>query len=185
MHYLVKTTGVARSGVTEFNAATVQFQPATLPAPPRDAGNIRFRAGLTLEAIQQGLQYFCNSIFGYEKTKYFQNLVFQRVFSGQHVLGISATGSGKSLCFWLPALLRPRLTLIICPLRSLDARPAFEFAQQRHRLRRFHQLRRARAEPAQHHAGSHVGFCQAALHHCVINKSPSTGFQIFSAVLNC
>lgn len=119
LHYLVKTKGVARSGVPEFNAANVQFQPATLPAPPRDARRIRFRAGLTLEAIQQRLQYFCSGIFGYEKTKPFQNLIFQRVFNGEHVLGISATGSGKSLCFWLPALLRPGLTLIICPLRSL------------------------------------------------------------------
>lgn len=119
LHYLVKTKGVARSGVPEFNAANVQFQPATLPAPPRDAGRVRFRAGLTLEAIQQRLQYFCSGIFGYEKTKPFQNLIFQRVFNGEHVLGISATGSGKSLCFWLPALLRPGLTLIICPLRSL------------------------------------------------------------------
>ncbi len=119
LHPLVKTTGVPRSGVTEWNATTVQLQPATLPAPPRDAGRVRFRAGLALEVIQQRLQYFCSGIFGFEKTKPFQNLILQRVFNGEHVLGISATGSGKSLCFWLPALLRPGLTLIICPLRSL------------------------------------------------------------------
>lgn len=119
MHPLVKATGVARIGLVEWNANTVQLQPATLPAPPRAAGKVGFRSGLTLDAIQQRLQYFCSSVFGYEKSKPFQNLIFQRVFNGEHVLGISATGSGKSLCFWLPALLRPGLTLIICPLRSL------------------------------------------------------------------
>ena len=119
MHPLVKATGVARIGLVEWNANTVQLQPATLPAPPRAAGKVGFRSGLTLDTIQQRLQYFCSSVFGYEKSKPFQNLIFQRVFNGEHVLGISATGSGKSLCFWLPALLRPGLTLIICPLRSL------------------------------------------------------------------
>ena len=119
LHHLVKTMGVVNNGATEWNASTVQLQPATLPEPPRAAGNIRFREGLTLETIQQGLQYFCSAVFGYGETKAFQNTVLQRVFNGQHVLGISATGSGKSLCFWLPALLRPGLTLIICPLRSL------------------------------------------------------------------
>lgn len=119
LHRLVKITDVAKKGVTEWTASTVQLNPATLPAPPINAGRVRFRAGLTLEAIRQGLQYFCSTVFGYEETKPFQNTVLQRVFNGQHVLGISATGSGKSLCFWLPALLRPGLTLIICPLRSL------------------------------------------------------------------
>lgn len=119
LHRLVKITGVASQGVTDLNAFAVQVPPAALPAPPREAGRVRFREGLTLEAIQQKLQYFCSTVFGYEKTKPFQNLIFQRVFNGEHVLGISATGSGKSLCFWLPALLRPGLTLIICPLRSL------------------------------------------------------------------
>lgn len=119
LHHLVETTGVVNEGATEWNASAVQLHPATLPEPPRAAGNIRFREGLTLEAIQQGLQYFCSAVFGYGETKAFQNTVLQRVFNGQHVLGISATGSGKSLCFWLPALLRPGLTLIICPLRSL------------------------------------------------------------------
>lgn len=119
LHPLVKTTSTANNDGIEWTAATVQTQPASLPTPPREAGRICFRKGLTLEAIQQRLQYFCSSVFRYEKTKNFQNLIFQRVFNGEHVLGISATGSGKSLCFWLPALLKPGLTLIICPLRSL------------------------------------------------------------------
>lgn len=119
LHRLVKITGVACQGVTEWSSSAVEVPPAALPAPPREAGRVRFREGLTLEAIQQKLQYFCSAVFRYEKSKPFQNLIFQRVFNGEHVLGISATGSGKSLCFWLPALLRPGLTLIICPLRSL------------------------------------------------------------------
>lgn len=119
LHPRVRTTSFANNGAHEWSALTVQCQTATLPAPAIGAGNIRFRTGQTLEAVRQGLQYFCSAVFGYKETKNFQDTVLQRVFNGEHVLGISATGSGKSLCFWLPALLRPGLTLIICPLRSL------------------------------------------------------------------
>lgn len=103
-----------------FDSQTVRLKPASLPAPALGAGKIRFRDGLTLDEIRQRLHYFTEKVFGYTSgTKPFQDRVLQRVFDGKHVLGISATGSGKSFCFWLPALLKPGLTLIICPLRSL------------------------------------------------------------------
>jgi ATP-dependent DNA helicase RecQ len=38
---------------------------------------------------------------------------------GESVLFVTATGSGKSLCFQLPALLRPRCTVVVTPLKSL------------------------------------------------------------------
>ncbi|MBE7500318.1 MAG: DEAD/DEAH box helicase [Verrucomicrobiales bacterium] len=90
-----------------------------LPAPPAMAGAVSFRKGLSVSDAQERCQQFCNSVFGYPKTRPFQDRVLQRVFDGQPVVGISATGSGKSFCFWLPALLKPGLTLVVCPLRSL------------------------------------------------------------------
>ena len=119
LHGLVSASEVGGEDTLSLDPQTVRLQPACLPVPPRGAEDVRFRRGLKLDAIQQGLQYFCSSVFGYRETKRFQNLVLERVFNGQHVLGISATGSGKSFCFWLPALLKPGLTLVICPLRSL------------------------------------------------------------------
>lgn len=119
LHRLVRPAEVQLATATVCDASSVQFTPASLPTPPLGSGKFRFRKGLALEEIRQRLQYFCSAVFGYKETKYFQNTVLQRVFNGQDVLGISATGSGKSFCFWLPALLRPGLTLIICPLRSL------------------------------------------------------------------
>ena len=119
LHGLVSLSDAGDDGALPFDAQTVRLKPASLPAPPRGADDVRFKQGLTVGAIRQGLQYFCSAVFGYKETNPFQNLVLERVFNGQHVLGISATGSGKSFCFWLPALLKPGLTLIICPLRSL------------------------------------------------------------------
>lgn len=39
--------------------------------------------------------------------------------SGKSILVVSPTGSGKSLCFQLPALLRQRITIIVSPLKTL------------------------------------------------------------------
>lgn len=39
--------------------------------------------------------------------------------SGKSILVVSPTGSGKSLCFQLPALLRERITIIVSPLKTL------------------------------------------------------------------
>lgn len=119
LHYLVSTSDLDGGDAELFNTQTVRLNPPSLPVPPHDAGEIRLRRDLSVEEIRHRLDYFCREVFGYEKTKPFQDKVLQRIFDGQHVLGISATGSGKSFCFWLPALLKPGLTLIICPLRSL------------------------------------------------------------------
>jgi len=101
--------------------AVLLYGAPTVPAPlDADARRIKFRHGLSIEGIHSRLRYFTEHVFGYPGgTKPFQDRVLQRVFNGRDVLGISTTGSGKSFCFWLPALLRPGLTIVVAPLRSL------------------------------------------------------------------
>lgn len=45
--------------------------------------------------------------------------VVRAALNGRSLLMVSPTGSGKSLCFQLPALFRQRLTLVISPLKAL------------------------------------------------------------------
>jgi len=92
----------------------------SLPTPLQSDEHLSFRTGLEIDEIHQGLRYITREVFGYDNgTNPFQDQVLQRIFNGQETLGISTTGSGKSFCFWLPALLRPGLSIIIAPLRSL------------------------------------------------------------------
>ncbi len=120
LHSLVSVSKANNDRAVLFDTQSVRFKPASLPVPPLGMDKIRFRDGLKLDEIRQRLHYFASKVFGYTSgTKPFQDRVLQRILNRQHVLGISATGSGKSFCFWLPALLKPGLTLIICPLRSL------------------------------------------------------------------
>ena len=93
---------------------------ALLPLPFPNNIQLSYRKNLSLEQIHQRLDYFTREIFGYANgTNRFQDKVFERIFNEKETLGISTTGSGKSFCFWLPALLKPGLSLVVAPLKSL------------------------------------------------------------------
>ncbi|SDR76464.1 DNA helicase RecQ [Gramella sp. MAR_2010_147] len=57
--------------------------------------------------------------FGYEKFRPLQEKIIKSVFDGQDNLVIMPTGGGKSICYQLPAILLPEITLVISPLIAL------------------------------------------------------------------
>lgn len=57
--------------------------------------------------------------FGYRTFRPGQLEVIQYVMSGESVLGMLATGGGKSITYQLPALLLPGITVVVSPLISL------------------------------------------------------------------
>ena len=59
------------------------------------------------------------SVFGYQSFRKGQEEVIHAALSGQDALVVMATGNGKSLCYQIPALCFPGLTLVISPLISL------------------------------------------------------------------
>lgn len=57
--------------------------------------------------------------FGFDQLRPGQEAVISRLLAGKSAAAIFPTGSGKSLCYQLPALALPHLTLVISPLIAL------------------------------------------------------------------
>jgi ATP-dependent DNA helicase RecQ len=60
-----------------------------------------------------------NTIFGYECFRGQQQAIISHLIAGQDALVVMPTGSGKSLCFQIPALIRPGVGIVISPLIAL------------------------------------------------------------------
>ncbi len=57
--------------------------------------------------------------FGHRRFRRLQRPIVGAMLEGRDVLGVLPTGGGKSLCYQLPALITPGLTLVVSPLISL------------------------------------------------------------------
>ena len=57
--------------------------------------------------------------FGYSEFREGQENLIDGILAGRDVLGIMPTGAGKSICYQVPALLMPGITLVVSPLISL------------------------------------------------------------------
>ena len=65
------------------------------------------------------LAHYLHRIFGFTTFRPGQEAVVRDALAGRDVLALMPTGGGKSLCFQLPALLQPGVSLVVSPLIAL------------------------------------------------------------------
>src|SRR5262249_4542235 len=58
-------------------------------------------------------------LFGHASFLPAQEEIIAALLGGEHVLAVLPTGAGKSLCYQLPAMLLPGVTLVLSPLIAL------------------------------------------------------------------
>lgn len=66
-------------------------------------------------SLEQALKHF----FGYDSFRPGQRQIVEEALKKRDMLIVMPTGGGKSLCFQLPALLKPGLTIVVSPLIAL------------------------------------------------------------------
>jgi ATP-dependent DNA helicase RecQ len=58
-------------------------------------------------------------VFGFDDFRPGQEDIVDHLIGGRHVLAVMPTGSGKSLCYQVPALVKQGLTIVVSPLVAL------------------------------------------------------------------
>lgn len=69
--------------------------------------------------MQNNYSKILKSVFGFDKLRPSQLPVIESILNGQDTLAIMPTGGGKSLCYQLPALVLPGITIVVSPLIAL------------------------------------------------------------------
>ena len=60
-----------------------------------------------------------SDVFGYDTFRPGQESVIAAILAGRDVMAVMPTGAGKSLCYQIPGLVLPGITLVVSPLISL------------------------------------------------------------------
>lgn len=64
-------------------------------------------------------QKILEQVFGYSAFRYNQSTIINHVLSGKDTMVLMPTGGGKSLCYQIPALCLPGITVVVSPLIAL------------------------------------------------------------------
>jgi ATP-dependent DNA helicase RecQ len=73
----------------------------------------------TQTSMTSAAQKILNDVFGYATFRGEQQAIVEQIAGGGDALVLMPTGGGKSLCYQIPALLRPGVGIVVSPLIAL------------------------------------------------------------------
>ena len=92
----------------------MEQQPASKQAIASQSVEMKQQAMMKQQALRMLETYF-----GYTSFRPAQEAPVASLLRNEDVIGIMPTGAGKSICFQIPALCKPGLTIVFSPLISL------------------------------------------------------------------
>ncbi|CAN6249138.1 unnamed protein product [Urochloa humidicola] len=84
-----------------------------------DAGVLKAVEAAREDPSEQNLESLLRLAYGYDSFREGQLEAIQKVVAGESTMLVLPTGAGKSLCYQIPAMILPGLTLVVSPLLSL------------------------------------------------------------------
>ncbi|CAN6228618.1 unnamed protein product [Urochloa humidicola] len=84
-----------------------------------DAGVLKAVEAARENPSEQNLESLLRLAYGYDSFREGQLEAIQKVVAGESTMLVLPTGAGKSLCYQIPAMILPGLTLVVSPLLSL------------------------------------------------------------------
>ena len=76
-------------------------------------------ATLPIETDHDPVDEALERVFGFKSFRPGQREIVDALLAGEDLLAVMPTGGGKSLCYQLPAVMQPGLTLVVSPLIAL------------------------------------------------------------------
>ncbi|MEP7319850.1 MAG: RecQ family ATP-dependent DNA helicase [Panacibacter sp.] len=64
-------------------------------------------------------QHILQTVFGYNEFRHNQQEIIEHILNGKDAVVLMPTGGGKSLCYQVPALCLPGVTIVVSPLIAL------------------------------------------------------------------
>jgi DNA topoisomerase-3 len=129
---VVGKAGAVRPAITAAAAAAAAPPPSSSVHPPPQT------AVAVEPAIGGGLAALLHRAFGFPSFRPNQEAVCRALVDGKDVLLVMPTGSGKSLCYQLPAIARGGTALVISPLIALMEDQAAKLRELGFRVERIH-----------------------------------------------